>query len=378
MAPKTTKKLPLRLLLNAEPFGFGPTAAIAGFFTHLRAAFDTIGYMGKKHTLDLQKDLPYNAIYDVTDTPKDRRGENYAPVFEKYDVLLTAMDHKIAEEAQKAGLKVFYYDALAWYWPEIPESVQKCDLYLAQDFFGVQERLKDVFVRHAAAHIVPPIAPKAGHALEKTHILINLGGLQNPYWPVEDVVAYARVVIGALRKALPPSENIVITGSQAVAERLEEEGVRTFPRKKMEDILARSKMAFMTPGLGNIYDAGAYNLPTVWLPPANDSQGRQRVLLEQNGMSDASLGWSNVVPDSSIDYSRDQPLVLADIAATATRLANETAFQVRLTEIAAAHYQVLSAQNGSRTAALIDRFGTGGEEEVARLVIDRARNLCHG
>ena len=81
MDSNDTQKLPLRLLLNAEPFGFGPTAAIAGFFPHLRGNFATIGYMGKKHTLDLQKGLPYDAIHDVTGTPKDERSENYAPVF---------------------------------------------------------------------------------------------------------------------------------------------------------------------------------------------------------------------------------------------------------------------------------------------------------
>lgn len=36
-----------RLLLNAEPFGFGPTAAIASFFPLLRPHFENIGYIGK-------------------------------------------------------------------------------------------------------------------------------------------------------------------------------------------------------------------------------------------------------------------------------------------------------------------------------------------
>ena len=35
-----------RLLLNAEPFGFGPTAAIADCFPHLREHFGKVGYGG--------------------------------------------------------------------------------------------------------------------------------------------------------------------------------------------------------------------------------------------------------------------------------------------------------------------------------------------
>ncbi|MBU0799501.1 MAG: hypothetical protein KKA05_00715 [Alphaproteobacteria bacterium] len=378
MVRKATRKSPLRLLLNAEPFGFGPTAAIAGFFPHLRPHFDTIGYMGKKHTLDLQKVLPYDAIHDVTHTAKEDRAEDYAPIFAQYDILFTAMDHKIAEEAQKAGLKVFYYDALAWYWPQIPESVQNSDLYIAQNFFGVEERLKTVFARHAAAHPVPPIAPDAGPVQDKEHILINMGGLQNPYWPIEDVIDYARSVIGALRKAIPESEKIVIAGSQAVADALKDEGVITYPRKDMEDILARSKVAFMTPGLGNIYDAAAYNIPTVWLPPANDSQGQQLDLIAQHKMCDAVLGWADIVPGASINFSAEQPAVLAQIAATASQLAHNKDAQARLLQQARACFETASNQQGSKTNNIVARFGKGGEEDVARLVVAQARRYCYG
>lgn len=371
-------KLPLRLLLNAEPFGFGPTAAIAGFFPHLRDHFETIGYMGKKHTLDLQKGLPYDAIHDLTDTQKDERTDAYGPVFAQYDILFTAMDHKIAEEAQKAGLKIFYYDALAWYWPAIPESVQNADLYIAQNFFGVEERLKSVFARHAAAHTVPPIAPEPREPVKKEHVLINLGGLQNPYWPVDGVVDYARTVIGALRKSIPSSEKIVIAGSQTVADRLQKEGVVTYPRAAMEDILARSKIAFMTPGLGNIYDAAAFGIPTIWLPPANDSQGRQLALIENHRMSDAALNWPGVVSGADIDYCGDQPAILSQIAETAAALTRDNAAQERLSRLAQTQYQALIGKQGSNTTQIIEHFGKGGEREVARLVVEQARTYCHG
>ncbi len=384
MASKAIAKSPLRLLLNAEPFGFGPTAAIAGFFPHLRPHFDTIGYMGKKHTLDLQKSLPYDAIHDVTDTPKKNIAAPYADVFKDYDILFTAMDHKIAEEAQNAGLKVFYYDALAWYWPSIPPAVQHSDLYIAQNFFGVEQRLKDVFAAHADAHTVPPTAPRVAPRIgadmlrAKDHVLINLGGLQNPFWPLEDVIDYARAVITALRAAIPPSETIVIAGSEAVAKALHAEGVQTYPRKDMEDILARSKLAFMTSGLGNIYDAAAYDLPTIWLPPANDSQGQQLDLLAQNAMIDAALTWQDITKGEAIDYRADQQHVLSRIAATATRLCTDPQTQGRLTELAQTHFNGFADKNHSRTAIILDRFGNGGEEHVANLVINKARTYRRG
>lgn len=378
MALKATEKLPLRLLLNAEPFGFGPTAAIAGFFPHLRGHFEKVGYIGKKHTLDLQKGLPYDAVHDVTGVPKNKRTDAYAPIFAQYDILFTAMDHKMAKEAQKAGLKVFYYDALAWYWQDIPEPVRNSDLYIAQNFFGVEERLKDVFSRHAAAHAVPPIAPEPKAEAKKEHILINLGGLQNPYWPVEEVVDYARSVIRVLRKAIPSSEKIVIAGSRAVAEKLGTEGVVTYPRAAMEDILARSKVAFMTPGLGNVYDAAAYDIPTIWLPPANDSQGQQLLLIEKNGMSDAAFHWQDIVKSNPLNYKADQPAVLSRISAMASQLAGSADAQDRFLQQARIHYDAVSARQGGATAKIITRFGRGGERAVAQLVVDKARAYSHG
>jgi hypothetical protein len=365
-----------RLLLNAEPFGFGPAAAIAGFLPHLRPHFNTIGYIGKKHTLDLQRGLPYDAVHDVTGTARDEREETYAPVFAQYDIFLTAMDHKMAEAAQKAGLKVIYYDALAWYWPEIPDSMRKTDLYIAQDFFGVRERLSAVFNDSARAQIVPPIAPAGKSAQAKDHVLINLGGLQNPFWPVEDVVDYARAVVAALRRALP-DEKIVIAGSQAVADKMAAEGVRTIPRVEMEDILARSKMAFMTPGLGNIYDAAAFDLPTIWLPPANDSQGQQMRLIEEKGLSDGAMDWHDILRSDAIDYRADQPAVLAQIAAAAKILSADSAAQNRLAA-AAVKLRGETGAGGSRTVGLLEKFGTGGEEQVAKLVIAKARELDLG
>jgi hypothetical protein len=373
MEAKATGKSPLRLLLNAEPFGFGPSAAIAGFFPHLRPHFAEIGYIGKKHTLDLQKTLPYDAIHDVGGV----RAEDMGPVFLQYDLLLTAMDHKVAEEARHAGLKVFYYDALAWYWPEIPPAVRGCDLYIAQDFFGVKARLKEVFAGAANACTVPPVAPEPRSAgVKKEHVLINLGGLQNPFWPVDEVAAYGRAAVSALRRALPAEEKIVIAASRAVAERMRDQGVRTYPRTEMEGVLAASKLAFMTPGLGNIYDAASFNLPTLWLPSANDSQGRQLALIRENGLCDGALDWPAILPGENADYHAPQPEALAHIAGMAARLAASPAARRRLGAGAQAFYRAASQAQGSAASGLIEKFGTGGERKVAELVVAEARRLA--
>lgn len=369
---------PHRLLLNAEPFGFGPSAAIAAFFPHLRPHFEKVGYLGKKHTLDLQRTLPYDEIHDVTGTPKEDRREIYDRVFAGYDILLTAMDHKVASYARNAGLTVYYYDALAWYWPDIPQNVREADLYLAQDFFGVRDRLKTVFAQHAAAYVVPPITPAVTPlpASERSHVLVNLGGLQNPFWPVDDVTHYARAIVGALRRAIPRGHNVVIAGPEAVAKRLPDLGIRTFPRRDMESVLAKSEMAFMTPGLGNIYDAAAFGIPTVWIPPANDSQGRQLDLIAASGMCDARIDWHDLGAHERIDYADSQPDVLARIAALSTRMVDDPGMLKALEGSASKAFAKLAGTHGSKTSALLQAFGRNGETAVAARVIAHARSLA--
>ena len=371
MAQKNTKTSSLRLLLNAEPFGFGPTAAIASFFLHLKGKFAGIGYIGKKHTLDLQRDLPYDAIHDVTKLSQDKIKD----LFKGYDVFVTAMDHKMAKLAKKAGLKVIYYDALTWYWPEIKQFPEDCDLYIGQDFFGVKERLTQTFGRHADIFVVPPIVEDVKPSNEREHVLINLGGLQNPYIPKKDLVIYARQLVTALKDVIPKNEKVIIAGSKAIADKLGDLGVRTYPREEMKDILAKSKIAFMTPGLGNIYDAASYNIPTAWLPPANDSQGRQLDILKDKGIVDASIDWDDFLTLRQINYSQKQLLVLNQIGAVIKRLQSEEAAQERLSKKLRGAYKTISKTKVSKTTKLPKLFGVGGEKIVADLIVERTKTF---
>ena len=57
-----------RILMNAEAFGFGPSAAIAEFFPYLRDRVSNLAYIGSGHTLNLQSKLPYNQVFDMVFT----------------------------------------------------------------------------------------------------------------------------------------------------------------------------------------------------------------------------------------------------------------------------------------------------------------------
>ena len=349
-----------KLLLNAEPFGFGPSAAVASFFPFLRNAFQCIGYLGKNHTLDLQKDLPYDALHDISDMTDEQADE----IIAEYDVFFTVLDCEMAERALALGLKVIMYDPLTWYWHEVPACIKRVNLYLTQDFFGVRERLaNEPTLFPPDVHVVPSIVRAVEEKEEPQYVLINLGGLQNPLWSVEDTEQYARVVIQALQGSISANELIIATSS-AVAMRLDDPRVRSYSREKMGEIMKASKYAFMTPGLGNIYDAAAFDLPTVWLPPANDSQGQQLHILGKHDMADAWVDWEDM--GHPINYWDDQPRVL-DTIRDAIHSAEFGELFGGVVE--KAHATVMDKET-SQTSALLSEFGTGGAEEVAKRVIE--------
>ncbi|MEI8223875.1 MAG: hypothetical protein WCG20_01990 [bacterium] len=284
------KKTSRKILLNAEPFGFGPAAAIATFFPYLRNDYETLAYMGTRHTLDLQRSLAYDAVYDSAD---------YEPteldlIIKKYDVFITALDFEMAARAQSLGLQVIIYDPLTWFWKDIHPVITGCDMYIAQNFIGVTDRIKNERNKFSKNTIVvPPIVSVQEPAKNKDVVLLNMGGLQNPHWKLDDVEDYARQNIKTVQALLGSLDKVVIATSSAVAERLSEFNVKSYARDEMEELLKRTKLAFMTPGLGNIYDTASYDIPTVWLPPANESQKEQLELMKQKGLVSASISDEN-------------------------------------------------------------------------------------
>lgn len=379
MARKNTEQTKPRLLLNAEAFGFGPTAAIADCFPFLRKHFSTIGFVGTGHTLDLQRPLAYDAIHDASQLKEAALNE----IFAQYDIFLTALDFAMAEKALGQVLTVCVYDPLTWYWKTIPAVVGAVDLYIAQNFFGVEERLKSPEFAAATWQTVAPIVGqqsenqsngKADNGSAKDLVLVNLGGLSNPLWTGNEALSYARQILEAVLPTLA-GQKVVVAANSAISAALAHLGAKNLSREQMQVVLQQAKYALMTPGLGNIYDAARFNTPTIWLPPANDSQGQQLALLNQSSLVDGLVDWHQILPVSAIDYSADQGAVLKSIASALERGQSSKRAKTRLAKLL--RQQIKALPQNSRLTALVERFGSGGAQHVAELVFQQSqRQRC--
>lgn len=362
--PKITRKI----LLNAEPFGFGPSAAIAQLFPYLRPAVSQMGFIGKGHVLDLQKKLAYEAIYEAD--PKDAK---FAEICRQYDIFITASDFEAAAVAKAQGLKVIIYDPLTWFWRSLPAAAENSDLYISQNFFNVSGRLEQWKARIPNVRIVPPLVPhRKASDKRKNRLVLNFGGLSNPYIDEALIIKYADFIITTVKISLSDSfDEFIVAGNNAVAKALSSKhAIKTYTPQEMQNFLADSKLVMMTPGLGNIYDAAEVRTTAFWLPPANDSQGQQLRLLINYGLDPLAIDWHDLIDRDPINYYKPQEEVLKEIAVYLKESVHSPQASERLSRHLRYLYQkTLQTKRATPLHKLIDEFGDGGAEAMGAEII---------
>ena len=281
----------LKILLNAEPFGFGPAAAIANIFDLIKDKGYIIDYIGEGHTNDLQLKLNYNKIINIS---------QFDSVINDYDYFITAMDFKLAEKAIKRNIKTIFYDALTWFWKDIK---LKPYAYISQDFVGVETNFNVIECNNK--YIINPLLSKHTKQSEKYNVL-NFGGLENCYFNDKDTITYIQNIIEPI---LNHCNIDYILGSVKHVKKLKDRyNIQTLPYEEMQVLLSNTNNLFCTTGLGNIYEANKYKLNTIFLPPTNDSQGQQLEIIKDKILIENNLDWS--LFSNTVNYFASQGEVM--------------------------------------------------------------------
>lgn len=350
-----------KILLNAQPFWFWPTAAIASFFPFLKNKFQKISFIWSGHSLDLQYKLPYDIIYNLDEIWDEKLKE----IVSWYDIFFSAMDFIFAEKVKKLWIITIFYDALTWFWEPIPESFKCFDFYFCQNFFGVEERINNNLDKFPYFKIIPPINSNNFLEIkEKKYFLVNFWGLQNPFWKDDDVIYFVEKFVKNLFNIVSSWENLLFTASHFVAKRLNKYWVQTFLREEMKEILSQTKISFMTPWLWNIYDVANYNIPTVWLPPSNISQWQQFDILINNWLCDAYIWWENIIIDS-IDSKQAEKSFIDQI-----NFFIKNSSDLVLQDLFKKNIDNISSFKSTKTRWLLDTFWTNWENELIKIFFE--------
>jgi hypothetical protein len=368
-----------KVLVNAESFGFGPSAAISEIFPYLRNRISHLSYIGTGHTLDLQRKLPYDEVFDYGEDTSDKRKEKFIAIAKDFDIFITASDFETARWAKEQGLNLVIYDPLTWYWKQIPEIIGEADFYVAQNFLGVEKRLQDESTLFPDYAIVPPIISgihdKTAEHNQQT-LLVNMGGLSNPYMSLQDLEHFAKTTFSVIYNTLDPLYDVTnYLSSKSIVETVQEIcPAKTLQPQEVQDCLSASNLAIMTSGLGNIYEASSMSKKVIWLPPANDSQGQQISLLRQHKMADYSIDWSDIfIDEEPIDYFSSQEVVMSKIATYMKRLSNEPKAKARFTVLLCVNYEEAQSKKSPRLAKLTDMFEVNGAKQAAECILQNLR-----
>lgn len=348
----------MKVLLNAEAFGFGPSAAMVEIFKHIKTieGITQIDYIGDSHTLDLHSKLSYNNVFNV------KHEKDFKKIVKNYDFFITALDFEKANWAIEENVKTVIYDTLLWYWKEIPCVINKCFRYITQDFYGVEERLKSERISNYA--VIPPLVKKVNKIEDpqvKDLVLINFGGLQNPFWEQSITLDYISIIVDLILPLLA-NENVKIACSKTYEPYLAKYGGKNYSYDQMQQYLARAKLVIATPGLGNIYECANYNLSSLFLPPVNDSQGQQLKILIDKGLVDNYIDWDYF--DLHIEYNKDQLEVLSDISHNIKIVKNKTVCNFYKENVKINISSKITKGGNNNLKDLIDYFGINGIEQL--------------
>jgi hypothetical protein len=386
------------VLCNAEPFGFGPAASLACVLPHLHELLDgsprvSLQYVGSGHTLALNKPRGptrphgFDKVHDI-DVYKEGGPEGLARLCKtlRPTLFVTVSDATAASAALGAGVPVVVIDLLLWFWPQIPAPWQGAQRVLAADFEGVRARVQGEALRNVT--VVPPIAPPLSPVdAPRAGVLLNLGGLRNPYIPASEHVSYAKAIHRAMDRALAlcgiakqRPQPLHVVASPEIVQALGPQQARTVDPVMCQGLMRATQLKCITPGLNNLFDASAAGGWVLTLPPANDSQGRQMRLLARQGLLDDAVDWHELVDVGPIDYEKPQPQVLQDIQTAQQKLLDDKRAQGRLTwrMVAAVLRSAGPAAAAPALRGLVDRYGSGGARVMAEAVVGTLVDLREG
>ncbi|MFO0868622.1 MAG: hypothetical protein U0935_06695 [Pirellulales bacterium] len=303
------RRPPRRWLFIAEAFGYGPPAKLLALLPHLaRDSSTTWTFLGEGCALELCRSGPFE---EWVECPAGNAADpRLGAAIEAHDALVTAMEFTPIDRAAAGGKLVVVFDSLFWMWPELPFSLSRVDLCLCQNYPGVVERRASLSADEASRIVVvPPLAiSRPGGWTPGETVVLNLGGMDNPFADRDALAAYAtgltRLVVDVCARAACPLE---VYGRSWVMAHLRHTfpGVRatfgTLPPGDFVQRLASARCLITAPGLEVVYEAFTTGTPVFLLPPQNNSQFHQSQLLLRDVPGLAGRRWQELV---DIDVGR--------------------------------------------------------------------------
>lgn len=276
-----------RILCVAEAFGFGPASKLIAFLKlNLFPGYE-LTFLGNSCAYELCKHEPFNRIINAD--PTDISPEStLMKEIKNHDIFISSMEFKAISHVNKSGLKIIIIDSLFWMWSKTPCKLEHIDLYLCQNFIHVNERCS--LIKSNNLFTIFPLTLSKQKTLKnenKNKILLNFGGMDNPFAKKELLIVYAMCMFDIVQQICTKLKlELEVYGREWIIEILKPYYTNTvttygsLPINKFVDRLSEAYGIITSPGLEVLYESFTSKIPIYLLPPQNNSQAHQAELLQ--------------------------------------------------------------------------------------------------
>lgn len=275
------------VIMYAAPFCFGPVSTSLSIAAELRRFDVAIVWLAYGTSLELLRAgsyVDYIVPFDLGDAD-DRR--HYAHLIEEASAVVVNTDPEFARFSISLNPNTIYVDILYWMWHEIPDVVNRCELYVFEDFARTEDQIERVGLPKNARRIGPLInlrPPDEVRKPAKDHLLVSLGGLHRPGDGSRALLdRYQETVYRAVLDSVSYSDEfpvVYFAGGGIGAKTITlNNGVEVrcgcLSKEKHQELLERAKAVVISPGLTGFYEVATARVPVFFLPPHNYSQHLQ-------------------------------------------------------------------------------------------------------
>lgn len=323
-----------KLLLSAEPFGYGPAGKLLSIVDQLRDSHFDITFLGGG-TARTAAELNPGFFDQVVELEVGRLHEHDA-LFRDCDAILSVMEPSLVIAGYAHGKTTFYVDSLPFLWRSAlrPQSLEsfKRDLdgepamgyelaagmsmhdsqalahYLADTCFIQRYSRLGNTIAIPNLREIDAIVPRHGERVEceSCDVLVSLSGQLSAFADAASSLDYANVVIGIcerIREQAGHDVRIDVVVNPVVRELIPSDVQQRFnmcslDHRRMNEKIRHCKLLLAPPGLTTALEALFHGTPYLLLPDQHYAHHLNRTILDPSGLYAAvDFGTQDLPPD---------------------------------------------------------------------------------
>ncbi|MGL4758072.1 MAG: hypothetical protein ACRCXZ_01960 [Patescibacteria group bacterium] len=348
----------LKVLLMAEEFGAGPSSRIAKISEAIASQMDVY----KDIQLDLVENLFTKSIQNLELITNIRSRSEFSEqtlyLFDEYDLVIIALDWQFANLATKSKAQIHFVDGLTWFWDGIDPLISEFAGYWAVNFVGVNEILDKIKTINPNSHLVSPFMEELDTMTPRQNRVISFGGVVNPVFESRTGSIFAKTILNIVHQG---GCFDYVLGSKSLDNR-----INPVNTSQIGSIMNSASIFVGTAGLGHICDSIYYQIPTLFLPPCNDSQYRQTQLLPNTDRNWDYIQWDDLGRDYDVDWDQPQKEILLQIEINIQKLENDHLAKLNLTDCLLNFLLVNLNYQPPSYSFLAKEWGYNGQDQIVR------------